>query len=110
MKVVGLSVLRIGRLYSNFCYRLSRPKGHSAAGRIMSMKNLSGTIGNRTRDLQTCRVNLYVMYYELFTHPHLSAEVMKGYGSTSTQPLGLRGLLQREPCYELFKTACYIDE
>jgi len=33
---------------------LSRPQGHSAAGRIMSMKNYSGTIGIRTRDLPTC--------------------------------------------------------
>jgi len=33
-----------------FCYRLS----HSAAGRIMSMKNSNDTVGNRTRDLPTC--------------------------------------------------------
>ena len=30
------------------------PQGHSAAGRIMSMKNSNDTIGNRTRDLPTC--------------------------------------------------------
>jgi hypothetical protein len=30
---------------------MSRPLGHSAAGRIMSMKNSSDTIGNRIRDL-----------------------------------------------------------
>ena len=30
---------------THFCYRLSRPQGHSAAGRIMSMKNSSDTIG-----------------------------------------------------------------
>ena len=36
------------------CYRLSRPQGHSAAGRIMSMKNFNDTIGNRTSDLPTC--------------------------------------------------------
>jgi hypothetical protein len=46
IKVVSLSTLRTGRLYStwnitstHFCYRLSRHQGHSAAGRIMSMKN-----------------------------------------------------------------------
>ena len=33
---------------------LSQPQGHSAAGRIMSMKNCNGTIGNRTRDLRDC--------------------------------------------------------
>ena len=30
---------------------LSRPQGHSATGRIMSLKNSNDTIGNRTRDL-----------------------------------------------------------
>jgi hypothetical protein len=34
--------------------RLSRPQDHSAAGRIMSMKNSSDAIGNRTRDLPAC--------------------------------------------------------
>jgi hypothetical protein len=34
-----------------FCYRLSRTQGHSATGRIMSLKNSNNTIGNRTRDL-----------------------------------------------------------
>jgi hypothetical protein len=58
-----LSALRTSRLYllplgnipgTHFCYRLSQPQGHSAAGRIMSMTNSSDAIGNRTRDLQTC--------------------------------------------------------
>jgi hypothetical protein len=39
---------------THFCERLSRPQGHSAAGRIMSMKNSSDNIGIRTRDLPTC--------------------------------------------------------
>ena len=61
MKVVRLSALRTGRVYSpvnipgtHFCQRLSQPQGHSAAGRIMSMKNSNDTIGNRTRDLPAC--------------------------------------------------------
>jgi hypothetical protein len=33
---------------------MSRPQGHSAAGRIMSMKYYNDTIGNRTRDLTAC--------------------------------------------------------
>jgi len=33
---------------------LSQPQGHSAAGRIMSMKNSNDTIGNRTRGLPAC--------------------------------------------------------
>jgi len=38
---------------THFCYRLSPTQGHSAAGRIMSMKN-SNHIGNRTRVLSAC--------------------------------------------------------
>jgi hypothetical protein len=33
---------------------LSQAQGHSAAGRIMSMKNSSDNIGNGTRDLPAC--------------------------------------------------------
>ena len=61
VKVVRLPSLRIDRLYpsgnipgTHFCYRLSRTLGHSAAGRIMSMKNANHTIGNRTLDLPAC--------------------------------------------------------
>ena len=39
---------------THFCYRLSWPQGHSAAGRIMSIKNSNDTIGNRTCDLPAC--------------------------------------------------------
>jgi len=38
----------------HFCYRVSRPEDHSAIGRIMSMKNSSDTIWNRTSDLPIC--------------------------------------------------------
>ena len=31
-----------------------RPKGHNTAGWILSQKNFSDTIGNRTRDLSDC--------------------------------------------------------
>ena len=55
MKVVRLSALRTCRLYppenipgTHFCWRLSQLQGHSAAGRIMSMKSFNDTIGNRT--------------------------------------------------------------
>jgi hypothetical protein len=36
---------------THFCSRLSRPQGHSAIERIMSMKNSINTIWNRTSDL-----------------------------------------------------------
>jgi hypothetical protein len=39
---------------THFCYRLSRPQGHSAIGRIMSMKNSNDTIWNPTSDLPIC--------------------------------------------------------
>jgi hypothetical protein len=39
---------------THFYSRLSQPQGHSAAGRIMSLKNSNDTIGNRTRNLPTC--------------------------------------------------------
>ena len=43
-----------GNIHStHFCYRLSRPKCHSAAGRIMSMRSSNDTIGNRSRDIPT---------------------------------------------------------
>ena len=61
MNVVSLSALGTSRLYppvnipgTLFCQRLSRPYGHSAVGRIMSMKNFNDTIENRTRDLPIC--------------------------------------------------------
>jgi hypothetical protein len=41
---------------THFCLRLSRPQGHSATGRISSLKNSNDTIGNRTRDLPVCSV------------------------------------------------------
>ena len=50
MQVVRLSALRASRLYlpgdipgTHFCQRLSQPHGHSAAGRIMAMKNSNDT-------------------------------------------------------------------
>ena len=56
-----MSVIRAGRLNppvnipgTHFCQRLSQAQGHSAAGRIMSMKNSNDIIGNRARGLPVC--------------------------------------------------------
>jgi hypothetical protein len=61
MKVVTLSALHTGRLYpplnildTHFCWRLSRPQRYSPTEMIMSMKNSSDTMENRTRDLRVC--------------------------------------------------------
>jgi hypothetical protein len=40
---------------THFCYRLSLPQGHSAAGRIRFKKS-SNLVGNRTRDLPACSI------------------------------------------------------
>jgi hypothetical protein len=39
---------------THFCYRLSQPHSHSAAGRIISVKNSNDTVGNRSCDLSGC--------------------------------------------------------
>jgi hypothetical protein len=41
---------------THFGQRLSRPQGHSATGRIKSLKNSNDTIGIRTCDLSVCSV------------------------------------------------------
>jgi hypothetical protein len=62
MKVERLSALRIDHLYpegdisaAHFCERLSRPQGHSATGRFMSIKIPDDPIRFRTLELPACK-------------------------------------------------------
>jgi hypothetical protein len=41
---------------THFYWRLSRPQGHSAAGRIRSIEQFDYLVGNRTRDLPPCSI------------------------------------------------------
>jgi hypothetical protein len=41
---------------THFYYRLSRPQGHNADGRIRSIEKSNYLIGNRTRDLLACSI------------------------------------------------------
>jgi hypothetical protein len=66
IKAARLPALRTGYLYppeyipgTHFCYRLSRPQGHSAARRIMSTKNSTVNIWNRIRNFPTRRAVPY---------------------------------------------------
>jgi hypothetical protein len=68
MTVVRLSALRAGRLYppgnipgAHFCKKLNQPQGHSAAGRILSIKSTSDTSGDRTGNFPVCnKSNTYI--------------------------------------------------
>jgi hypothetical protein len=41
---------------THFCYRLSRPQDHGAAGRIRSIKKSNNLIGNWSCDLPACQI------------------------------------------------------
>jgi len=53
---------------THFCYRLSRPQGHSAIGRIMSMKNSNDTFRIRTSDLPICSTALTTVLQNILHH------------------------------------------
>jgi hypothetical protein len=59
-KAVRMSVLRLPftprKIHdTHFCKSLSRPQGHSAAGRIRSIAKIH-LLGTRTRDLPDCSI------------------------------------------------------
>jgi hypothetical protein len=101
MKVIMLSALRTGCLnptpediHGNFCYRLSGPQGHSAAGRIRSMKNPNDSTGIEpatyrlvARAQSSCRV------FDKYSHPvrrHIFLEqLLHGVHSFAKIVLGL---------------------
>jgi hypothetical protein len=60
---ISLSALGAGRSLpprkipgTYFCQRLSRPRGHNAAGRIRSIEKSNDLIGIRSRDLPACSI------------------------------------------------------
>jgi hypothetical protein len=71
-------------LWCLFLWIAESTSKHSAAGRIMSMKNSNDTIGNRTRDLPacsavpqpTCKKNIYT-YFIHFTNLHVKMSLRK---------------------------------
>ena len=70
--VVRLSALRTGRFYPHYCYRLSRPQGHSATGRIMSLKNFNDTNGNFfCKMIHLLSSDLEIQTYMIKMHLHV---------------------------------------
>jgi len=60
---------------THFCYMLSRPKGHIATGKIMSMTNSNDTIGNRTRDLPACS-NIKIQVFVWSQHRYKQGQLI----------------------------------
>jgi hypothetical protein len=52
---------------THFCQSLSRAQGHSAAGKIGSIKKSNDLIGYRTRDLPACSKGLFSGPVKLLT-------------------------------------------
>ena len=62
---------------THFCSRLDRHQGHSAIGRIMSMKNLNETIWNRTSELSICSTATYSLCYHGPHLQHVQGQITK---------------------------------
>ena len=78
MKIVWLSALHTVRIYPGtyFCSRLSRSRGHSAAGRVKWINHLINPIGIRTCHLPACsarpqtapRIPLFYIYIYIYIY------------------------------------------
>ena len=81
---------------THFCYRMSRHQGHSAIGRIISMKDSNDTIWNRTRDLQNCSAAPEPLCYRGQPPEFLWLQLYKFQATYSTmQHFILRSVLSR---------------
>ena len=58
---------------------LSRHQGHSAAGRIVSKKNSSDTMGNRTGDLLACGAVCFQYWYKKYTVNQICGRSLQPY-------------------------------
>jgi hypothetical protein len=77
---------------THFCQRLSRPQGHSAAGRIRSIETSNDLIGNRTCDLLACNIVPQPTTLPRVTHKHThiyESSMMDGWVSGWDRPTGM---------------------
>jgi hypothetical protein len=89
------------------------PRGHSAAGMIMSMKNSNDTIGNRTQDLPVCSAvpqstaPLYAEYCRCICRIFLSSLTPCNTSSFLTRPLQL--IFSSLPQHHVWNFPCISD-
>jgi hypothetical protein len=112
MNVEWLLALRTGRIYPQEIFlvllsvkRLSRPQGHSAAGRIMSVKNYSDTIGNRSRDLPVCSAVPQPPRHRV---PPESIKVHEKIRMPYRIPFGSQSTAVYTKCYTIYKIELYV--
>jgi hypothetical protein len=73
-------------LGTHFCYRLCQTQSHTAAGRIISMKNSYDTIENRNRDLPAQSTGPTLVPVMTFTETNLPYKdtIFKGHKIPTT--------------------------
>jgi hypothetical protein len=94
---VRLTALRAGRPLpprkfpgTHFCWKLIRPQGHSATGKIGSIKESIDFIGNRTHDVPAC--SIVSQPTKLLRAPLIGSSIRNiGVGALGDQMLAQRG-------------------
>jgi hypothetical protein len=75
---------------THFCQRLSRPQGHSVAGRIRSTEKCNNIVGNQTHSLLACSIVPQPITLPCVPPP-FSADVKNVWSCTPT-PINLHGV------------------